>query len=214
MNRAHLLLVFLAACPDPAPPPPPPTSPPPEAAASAPREATPASQASATASDVQAIAGVVSLGAGASQGDVRPEDVLFIMIRQSQGGAPGPLIAVQRHTGVRFPKEYQIGAADVMMPGVPFQGPFVVTARLDRDGDPMTKTPDDLYGQYGGDVMQGTSSVQIELAKAKVVETPPSSPPPEKRPSSRPVDRAPASRPAPPVEQAPASQPRQPSSQP
>ena len=36
-----------------------------------------------------------------------------------------------------------------MMQGTPLVGPFDLSARLDQDGDPMTKAPGDLVSQSG-----------------------------------------------------------------
>ena len=86
------------------------------------------------------------------------------MARESQGGGrAGRLVAVQRHGKVTFPKRYELSAKDAMMPGVPFTGPFVVYARLDRDGDPMTKGQGDLYGAIEKPVQSGDEEAHIVL---------------------------------------------------
>ena len=64
--------------------------------------------------------------------------------------------------------------AHVMMPDIPFAGPFRVYARLDRDGDPMTKTADDLYAAFTSDVRNGQEGVHLVLKKG--------APPPAARP--------------------------------
>ena len=89
------------------------------------------------------------------------------MARQSAGGMPGRLIAVQRHVGVKLPMRYEISAKNLMMPGTPFSGPFIVQARIDRDGDPMTKGNDDLYAQAAGPVKGGESDVALVLGPRK-----------------------------------------------
>ena len=131
----------------------------------------PASQPSTAASapaDASAnpVSGLVKLGEGIDASVVKASDVLFIMARESQGGGKaGRLVAVQRHGQLSFPKRYELSGKDAMVPGVPFKGPFVVYARLDRDGDPMTKGEDDLYGAVTGDVLAGADGAHIVLKK-------------------------------------------------
>jgi hypothetical protein len=128
------------------------------------------------------ISGLVKLGEGVSASDVKPTDVLFVMVRQSMGGGKfGRLIAVQRHGQVEFPKRYEISSSDVMVPGIPFQGPFIVMARLDRDGDPMTRKPEDLFAVIKSEVQNGDEGVHLTLEKATVHDVAPpegAAPPP------------------------------------
>lgn len=119
--------------------------------------------------------GLVKLGEGLSEADVKPTDVLFIMARESQGGGlAGRLMAVKRLGQVQYPLRYEIGGQDVMVPGLPFAGPFIVTARLDRDGDPMTRGEDDLYGTFPAEVKAGQEGVHLVLKKGapKVIPAP------------------------------------------
>lgn len=112
------------------------------------------------------VAGVIKLGDDVSTSDVKPTDVLFIMARESQGGSrAGRLVAVQRHGQLTFPKRFELSSKDAMVPGVPFKGPFVVYARLDKDGDPMTRGPDDLYGAVPDPVNSGVDTANIVLKK-------------------------------------------------
>lgn len=137
------------------------------------------------------ISGLVKLGEGITQEDVKPTDVLFIMARESQGGGKfGRLVGVQRHGKVEFPKRYEISSSDVMVPGIPFKGPFVVMARLDRDGDPMTRKPEDLYGVFSGEVMNGQEGVHLVLSKGKVEDmTPPPSEGAQSQPAKKPASQ-------------------------
>ncbi len=138
------------------------------------------------------ISGLVKLDDGISQSDVKPTDVLFIMVRESQGGGKfGRLVAVQRMGQVEFPKRYEIGASDAMVPGIPFKGPFIVMGRLDRDGDPMTRKPDDLFGLVAKEVQAGDEGLELVLKKATVKDTEPTegaaSPPPAQGAASQPA---------------------------
>ncbi|MEQ9496829.1 MAG: hypothetical protein RIT81_08220 [Deltaproteobacteria bacterium] len=140
--------------------------------------------------------GLVKLGEGLSPDDVKPTDVLFVMARESQGGGlAGRLVAVQRFAPVQLPKAYELGPGNVMVPGIPFTGPFIVTARLDRDGDPMTRGEDDLYATIPEPVKTGTEGQHLVLKKgiAKPVPAPPGAKAPPKMPKPQPV--RPASQP-------------------
>jgi hypothetical protein len=108
--------------------------------------------------------GLIKLADGTSPDAVKDGDVLFIMARERlPDGQPGRLVAVQRHGKVQYPFRYEISQKDLMMPGMPFAGPFLVQARLDRDGDPMTKGADDLYAEAQGAVQVGQEGVHLVL---------------------------------------------------
>lgn len=127
----------------------------------------------AAAGDAQQgpITGQLKLAAGID-GKIRPTDVMFVMARQYvEGGAPGMLVAVQRYENVTLPLEFKLGPENVMVQGTPFTGPFVIQARLDRDGDAMSKGPDDLYAQSTQPIAAGTSALALELGS-----TPPTPP--------------------------------------
>jgi hypothetical protein len=78
-----------------------------------------------------------------------------------------------------------------MVPGIPFQGPFIVMARLDRDGDPMTRKPEDLYAVIKSEVANGDEGVHLTPEKATVQDTAPpeGAAPPPGGPASGPASR-------------------------
>lgn len=132
--------------------------------------------------------GLIKLGEGVTEADLKPSDVLFIMARESQGeGLAGPLVAVQRQMNVKYPFRYEMTAKDLMMPAVPFAGPFIVHARLDRDGDPMTRDENDLYGSFSSAVNNGDEGVHMVLVKKSAeqieIKAPTEAPPPGAPPS-------------------------------
>lgn len=130
--------------------------------------------------------GLVKLADGIPADSVKPTDVLFVMARESQGGGlAGRLIAVQRFSPVELPKAYELGPGNVMVPGIPFSGPFIVTARLDRDGDPMTRGDDDLYATVAEPVKAGTEGNHLVLKKG--MKEPVPAPPGAKAPPAPPV---------------------------
>jgi len=71
-----------------------------------------------------------------------PDGVLFVIARSS---ATGQVVAVRKEEHARFPFAFRLSAGDTMMEGVPFDGPFDLTARISRSGDAMPQ-PGDLEG--------------------------------------------------------------------
>ena len=160
----------------------------PTAAASKPATARAGSQPAAAASQPAAktdpFSGLIKLGDGVTEKDIKPTDVLYIMARQAMGpGQAGRLIAVQRHSPVKLPLRYEMTSKNLMMPGVPFAGPFIVRARLDRDGDPMTKGADDLYAEFAKSVANGDEAIHLNLSKRAM----PAKSAPSSRPASQPA---------------------------
>jgi len=72
--------------------------------------------------------------------------VLFVMARNPTGGPP---VAVKRLQVAQFPVTFTLGQADSMM-GQPFPANFRLEARLDADGNPLTKTPNDPAAMQDG----------------------------------------------------------------
>jgi cytochrome c-type biogenesis protein CcmH len=83
-----------------------------------------------------------------------PNAVLFIMAR-APGQTAGPPAAVKRIANPTFPLEIDLSAADSMM-GQPLPATVRIEARLDSDGDAMTKNPSDPKAAQDGVVTNGT----------------------------------------------------------
>lgn len=83
-------------------------------------------------------------------GNVKPSPsaVLFIIARAA-GQTAGPPAAVKRIMGATFPLEVDLTAADSMM-GQPLPPNVRIEARLDSDGDPLTKPPTDPRAEQDG----------------------------------------------------------------
>ncbi len=108
------------------------------------------------------IEGSVRLEAGRA-GDTGSRSTLYIVARRA-GAQGGPPLAVKRIVGPTFPVSFSLGPGDVMMPGMAFEGPLNLSARLDRDGDPLTREPGEPAGAYGGNpVKPGARDVTIHL---------------------------------------------------
>ncbi|MBI4389091.1 MAG: hypothetical protein HY580_02840 [Nitrospinae bacterium] len=89
-----------------------------------------------------------------------PENAALFIFARAKGVQGGPPLAVKRLSGIRFPYEYTIGQADVMMPGARFEGELTVSARLDQDGNAMA-SPGDIEGSR--DAAPGQDKADIVL---------------------------------------------------
>lgn len=79
---------------------------------------------------------------------VAPGDVIFVVARKYDAtGAPGIPLAVKKLSAGKFPLAFELDSRDAMLAGTQLAGKVVVTARVDKDGDAMTKNPGDVSGQ-------------------------------------------------------------------
>lgn len=91
------------------------------------------------------IAGQVLISPALSD-QVRPTDVLFVIVRRP-GGTPRP-VAAKRIENPKFPVPFEITNADVMVQGSELRGMVDVIARLDRDGQAGPAQAGDIEGRY------------------------------------------------------------------
>lgn len=105
------------------------------------------------ASGAAPIRGRIEL-APALAGQVPEGAVLFIIARR--GAGRGPPLAVNRIPAPRFPLEFTIGPENVMIPSMKFEGEIQLSARVDGDGNAMTRKPGDLQGALAQPVMPGS----------------------------------------------------------
>lgn len=105
----------------------------------------------------EAVSGTITI-APKLQPSVSPSDVLYVIARSS---ATKQVVAVRREAGVRFPHSFTISAADVMVAGTPFQGPFDLTARLSKSGDAIA-AKGDIEGSAKG-IAAGSKNAQVML---------------------------------------------------
>jgi len=87
-----------------------------------------------------------------------PSGVLYVIARNHETNS---VVAVRREENVRFPRAFEISAADVMVEGTPFTGPFDLTARLSRSGHAVAATGDVEGFAHG--VAPGARGVSITL---------------------------------------------------
>jgi cytochrome c-type biogenesis protein CcmH len=120
------------------------------------------SSAKASPADGAQIQGTVDIDPKA-KGKIDGQAVLFVIAR-STGSAGGPPLAVKKIVSPKFPVSYSLSGQDVMMPGAHFSGKLFLSARLDQDGNPTTKEPGNLAGEYKRNpVNVGATKIDILL---------------------------------------------------
>lgn len=91
---------------------------------------------------------------------------IFVVVRMAGSPNRGPPLAVRRIQGPSFPQGFKVGPSDVMLPNMPFTGPFDIYVRLDRDGNAMTKDPGDLASSTPlTNVRPGATDLAVVLDK-------------------------------------------------
>jgi cytoskeletal protein CcmA (bactofilin family) len=93
--------------------------------------------------DAYTIEGTVNVSE-ALQKKIPENGTLFIFAR-SEGVKRGPPLAVKRVAALKLPYEFTLGPQDVMVQGTAFEGPMVLAARIDVDGDARAG-PGDIEG--------------------------------------------------------------------
>jgi hypothetical protein len=125
----------------------------------APGRGAPPLAAEAASADAPPIRGTVTV-ADELAGQLPPGAVLFLIARR--GGA-GPPLAVVRIASPHFPLEFSLGPENRMLATIPFEGELQLTARLDTDGNAMSRQPGDLEGRAPGVVSPGATGVAVVL---------------------------------------------------
>lgn len=105
------------------------------------------------------LSGVVEI-ADALYGSRPARGMLFIIARSQPTGPP---LAVLRVPSPSFPHAFEIGQAQVMIPSLRFTGEVKLSARLDSDGNAMTKLPGDLVGEIANPLVPGSSGIVLLL---------------------------------------------------
>jgi hypothetical protein len=110
------------------------------------------------------LAGVIKVDAKVKDA-VKEGDTIFLVARQfDPSGVQGPPLAVRKLTVGKFPLPFSLDSRDAMLAGTKLAGKVVVTARVDKDGDAMTKNPGDVTGQSKA-VVPPSSKVEVNLDK-------------------------------------------------
>jgi hypothetical protein len=72
-------------------------------------------------------------------------------------------LAVKKIDRPTFPVDYMLSQDNAMM-GMPFTGKINITARLDKDSNPVTRTPGDISGDYKKNPAEvGAKNVDVTL---------------------------------------------------
>lgn len=74
-------------------------------------------------------------------------------------------MAVLRIPNPDFPLAFSIGPENVMIPSMQFAGAISLSARLDEDGNAMTRGAGDLSSGVKEPLSPGASGVQIVLSE-------------------------------------------------
>ncbi|MEE8165377.1 MAG: hypothetical protein V3T64_07405, partial [Myxococcota bacterium] len=131
------------------------------------RQALPPSRAEAGRSDAAA-------GAAPIEGQIeiapnlvsaRPAGGVLFVIARPEGTLGGPPLAVLRFDQPSFPVPFRIGPDDVMIPSMQFAGSISLTARLDADGNAMTRGASDLSGAVAEALTPGATGVRLVLSE-------------------------------------------------
>ncbi len=93
-----------------------------------------------------------------------PGGVLFVIARP-EGTRGGPPLAVLRIDAPSFPVSFRIGPDNVMIPSMQFAGSISLTARLDADGNAMTRGASDLSGAVTEALTPGARGVRLVLSE-------------------------------------------------
>lgn len=105
------------------------------------------------------LAGVIELPPSLAS-RVQPGAIVFVTVRES-GTTGGPPAAVKRLPAASFPLPFAIGPGDSMM-GQPLPARARVEARVDADGDPLTRAATDPSARLD-DVAVGSSGLRLVL---------------------------------------------------
>jgi len=135
------------------------------------RGAVPPSRAEAGA---RTVADVPTDGAAAIEGRVeldpalamaRPDRGVLFVIARPQGSRGGPPLAVLRIPDPELPLDFRIGPEHVMIPSMRFEGAISLSARLDADGNAMTRGATDLSSAVAEGLAPGARDVRLVLGE-------------------------------------------------
>lgn len=109
-----------------------------------------------------ALEGTIVLGEGLEAESVKPTDVIFVMARTQEGGN---LVATEIIENIEFPARFSLDEKDIMVHGEQTHPPYMLSARLDRDQDAMTRGDDDLYALHETPLQGGEKGLKLVLKK-------------------------------------------------
>ena len=96
---------------------------------------------------------------------VRPAGGVLFVIARPQGATGGPPLAVLRIPSPEFPLAFTIGPENVMIPSMQFAGAISISARLDADGNAMTRGAGDISSATAEGLSPGAEGVRLVLSE-------------------------------------------------
>ncbi|HVJ65287.1 MAG TPA: hypothetical protein VM901_08535 [Bdellovibrionota bacterium] len=90
---------------------------------------------------------------------VPPGVTVFVSARPLRDG--GPPLAVTRFPYTQTPFRFSLTSANKMLADTKFEGMVELSIRLDQDGDPLSRTPGDLFGQTT--VRVGAQNLKVKV---------------------------------------------------
>ena len=97
-----------------------------------------------------------------AEGVTPPEGGLLFVIARRTEAAGGPPLAVRRVPAPTFPYEFQLGDEDMMLGGA-WPDQVWMEARIDADGNPVTKGPEDVNSSTLGPLSSPSEGLEIVL---------------------------------------------------
>jgi hypothetical protein len=140
-----------------------PAVPAPAPAAAAPAPAPEPTAAEARPDPNAVIAGEIVL-APSVKAAVKSGDPIYLVARRISDNptARGSLVAVKKFTADKFPIPFSLGPQDMMFKNGAFDGDLTLSARVDKDGDPMTRKKGDVIATLPK-VRVGSRGVKLSL---------------------------------------------------
>ncbi len=117
----------------------------------------------ATGSGGGAITGEITLAPELAM--ARPDQGVLFVIARPQGATGGPPLAVLRIPNPDFPLSFSIGPENVMIPTMQFAGAISLSARLDADGNAMTRGAGDISSVVVEGLAPGATGIELALSE-------------------------------------------------
>jgi hypothetical protein len=95
----------------------------------------------------------------------QPAGAILFIIARPVGVTGGPPLAVIRVADPTFPYAFSIGPNNVMIPSMRFEGEISLSARLDADGNAMTRGSEDISSPTVSSLAPGATGVRIVLSE-------------------------------------------------
>ena len=108
------------------------------------------------------ISGVINLNKKL-ESKIVPTGALYVFAKKVNGQMP---VAVLKIAAPKFPQNFELTSANVMIAGTKFEGPVKITARYSPNGDAIA-SKDSLEATTSKEVNLGTSGIKLDLATKK-----------------------------------------------